>query len=377
MGFGAKPDGWHFLKTKSIPFSSMAIHVGMVVPEERNCGIYTYSHFLLSELEKTKGMEVESVSNTCGSGNEKYAGLAQYLGKSFDIVHIQYEFGRFGKFFVSGTSTSAFYKSFPTHTNVVTTLHELPKSKNPFIRFMHERFLSTILSRSNIIIVHTQEMARLKEKYPTHAHKIIVIPHGMVTPKILAEKTRLPSHLKGKKIIGFFGFVVPHKNVDQLIEILPSLPPEYVLVIAGGTQGHEEYVSSLMPKAEELGVSSRIHWTGFVEDSKISEILSWMDVVVFPYRQVTESGTLHIALGHHRNVFTSDLPAFKEIENEYGCLRTYANTDELLQMLREWDIEEWKKEMGKGIEKFTRERNWKTVASLHAEVYSSLLTKKD
>jgi glycosyltransferase involved in cell wall biosynthesis len=351
----------------------MVLRVGMVVPEEKNCGIYTYSSFLLEELQKIKGLEVESVSNTCGSDNEKYAGLAKYLGKSFDVVHIQYEFGRFGKFFVSGTSTPKFYHSFPPQTKVVTTLHELPKSKNPLIRFMHARFLSTILSCSHAIIVHTQEMARLKEQYPSHADKIHVIPHGMVTPKVLKEKTNLPSSLKGKKIIGFFGFVVPHKQVEKLIEALPSLPSEYVLVIAGGMQGHEEYVSSLRQKAEELGVSSRIQWTGFVDESKISEVLSWMDVVVFPYRQVTESGTLHIAVGHHRIILTSKLEAFEEIENTYGCLRTFSDADEMVSLIQSLITDKQiRKEMVSSMKRFTLDRNWKSVAQEHVNLYRKI-----
>ncbi|MFH0970340.1 MAG: glycosyltransferase [Candidatus Diapherotrites archaeon] len=355
----------------------MALRIGVVIPEEKNCGIYTYSHFLLSELEKIKELEVESVSNTCSSDNGKYASLAKHLGKSFDLVHIQYEFGRFGKFFVSGTSTPAFYNAFPSHTKVVTTLHELPKSKNPLVRFMHERFLSTILSRSNVIIVHTQEMARLKEKYPSHAHKIHVIPHGMVTPNVLKEKTNLPPSLKGKKIIGFFGFVVPHKQVEMLIEALSVLPSEYVLVVAGGTQGHEDYVSSLKQNAESLGVSSRIHWTGFVPDSKIAETLSWMDVVVFPYRQVTESGTLHIALGHHRIVLTSTLEAFKEIKEAYGCLRTFSHREDMISLIQSLVMDmKIRKAMVASMKRFTRDRNWKTVAHQHAELYGWLMEKK-
>lgn len=351
----------------------MVIRIGMVVPGEKNCGISTYSSFLLHELQKIKGWKVESVSNTCGSDNEKYVGLAKYLDKSFDVTHVQYEFGRFGKFFVSGTSTRAFYGAFPPQTRVVTTLHELPKSKNPLIRFLHEHFLSTIVSRSNAVIVHTQEMARLKEKYPSHAHKIHVIPHGMVTPKILKEKTNIPPSLKGKKVIGFFGFVVPHKQVEKLIEALPSLPPEYVLVVAGGTQGHDAYVSSLQQQAEKLGVSSRIHWTGFLEESKISEVLSWMDVVVFPYRQVTESGTLHIALGHHRIILASKLDAFEEIENTYKCLRTFSDTNEMKSLIQSLVTDEKiRKEMVSNMKRFTQDRNWKTVAQEHGNLYREI-----
>lgn len=355
----------------------MVTRVGMVIPEEKNCGISTYSSFLLSELKNVKGLAVESVSNTCGSDHHQYVGLAKYLGKTFDLVHVQYEFGRFGKFLVSGTSTPAFYHAFPFHTKVVTTLHELPKSKNPLVRFMQERFLSTIISRSNAIIVHTQEMARLKEKYPAHAHKIHVVPHGMVVPKVLKEKTHLPPFLKGKKVIGFFGFVVPHKQVESLIEALPSLPSEYVLVIAGGTQGHEEYVVSLKQKAEELGVSSRIHWTGFVPESNISEVLSWMDVVVFPYRQVTESGTLHIALGHHRIVLASQLEAFREIEDAYGCLRTFTGADDMVSLIESLATNKKVREkMVECMERFAHDRNWKTVAHQHADLYGLLVEKK-
>ncbi len=346
--------------------------IAMVIPSHKECGVYTYAHFLADGLKTIPSLNVKTVTNQCGNNLLAYPRFARELETKYDVVHIQYEFGRFGKIGVSGIATPFFYNAFTKNEKIITTLHELPQTSNNVIHFFQRFFLKSILEKSARIIVHTRHMQKkIGEWYPVHASKVVWIPHGMFMPPKIKHSPR-PAFLKEKKVIGFFGFIVPHKNVEAIIDALKELPAEYVALIAGGAR-ENDYLETLHERARRAGVESRIHWTGFIPDEKQSETFSWMDLVIFPYKNVTESGALHLALGNQRMVLTSQLPAFEEIKQTYGCLSTYSDERDIAsQIVSLLSSKAKQKLISTGMKKFISERNWKTVARKHADVYQSL-----
>lgn len=359
------------------PTAPTLVNVALVIPSQKECGVYTYSHFLLDGFTSSERTKIEPVSNTCGNNLLSYAAFARDLESTHNIVHIQYEFGRFGKIGVSGAGTPFFYGAFLHPERVITTLHELPQIRNKIVHFFQQWFLNIIVEKSAKIIVHTQHMKTiLHQWFPAQAEKIVVIPHGMYAPTKRPVEKR-PAFLHGKKVIGFFGFLAPHKNVEAIIDALSLLPEEYTALIAGGASD-ENYAAALRQRAREKGVSSRIHWEGFVSNERMNDVFSWMDVVIFPYKSVTESGALHLALGSQRLVLASNLPAFKEIENHYGCISTYSNDAELVSQIRSLTTNsKMRKTLVAGMKKFIHERNWKKISQDHIAIYQKVSAQKN
>lgn len=354
-------------------------HIAMVLPPEKNCGIVTYSNYLLHELEKLKGLHVETVVNHAHSDFGKYGELAHQLQNQFDVIHVQFEFARFGKLLVSGAGTPFFYNAFSPHARVITTLHDLPPKNQLIVQTLQRFFLSFVMSKSVTVIVHTDESAeQLRLLYPTHAHKIVVIPHGMLSHKSYSTKKNLPAALKGKKVIGAFGFPAPHKHFESIIEALAELPEDYVAVMGVGAQNpsHEAYLEQLKRYANERGVSNRIIWHGFVAEEKMAEVFSWMDVVVFPYTRVTESGALHLALAHRKAVVARDLPTFAEIAQKHQSVKLFSSPLELVKEIRllAENVPE-RKRLIKNIDDIIAARNWKAVAEQHKQLYLELFLR--
>lgn len=363
------------MRTKSAAGKKRApLNVAMIIPAEEKCGIYTYSQFLLRELGKNSGVTVSAVPNNCGNNIQAYRAFARALEKKYDVIHVQFEFARFGKHLISGTGVPFFYGAFSKKNHVITTLHEIPKSENPIIRMVQNYFVSIILEKSAKVVVHTREvMEKLSHQFPQSSSKLKLIPHGMhVHAQKTPEKTKLPSLLKGKKVVGIFGFISPHKQVEVFLETLSRLPAEFGGVIAGAVQDehHSEYLASLQQKTRELGLEDRVVWTGFVSEKEMGTVFSWMDFVVFPYKSVTESGALHLAAAHHRVILASRLNAFEEIEQKYHCLSLFSGAEELAQQIQSLAHSPVaRKKLLANLKHFSKERDWKAISEQHVALY--------
>lgn len=88
---------------------------------------------------------------------------------------------------------------------------------------------------------------------------------------------------EGKRVLLTVGRVVGaerYKGFDEVLEVLPQLPPDIVYVIAGGGDD----APRLSRKAADLGVSHRVRITGLFPDAEKSAIYSIADAYVMPSR---------------------------------------------------------------------------------------------
>ncbi len=89
--------------------------------------------------------------------------------------------------------------------------------------------------------------------------------------------------LDGKRVLLTLGRVVTaerYKGFDEVIEVLPQLPPDVVYLIAGGGNG----VDSLRRKAAALGVADRVVFTGKFPEHEKADLYSLANVYVMPSR---------------------------------------------------------------------------------------------
>jgi glycosyltransferase involved in cell wall biosynthesis len=110
--------------------------------------------------------------------------------------------------------------------------------------------------------------------------KIRVIHNGLVDPVPDPRTTR---HAVNGLRIGIAGRIGEYKGHDDLLEAFGLLRAKHATVELHifGT-GTPEYESKLKRRAEELGVSSRVVWHGFVTDR--AKIYPAVDIVAVPSR---------------------------------------------------------------------------------------------
>jgi len=131
----------------------------------------------------------------------------------------------------------------------------------------------------------------------------------------------------------FFGKIHYYKGLDILIKagnILSSHHNNFKIIIAGYCDNFTEYESQIENKdVFELKIS-------YLSKDEIQELMMKSDVIVLPYRQVTQSGPLMMAFNFGIIPLASDLAGFQEsIRNGYnGFLFKNNSVDDLVKIMK-------------------------------------------
>jgi glycosyltransferase involved in cell wall biosynthesis len=105
----------------------------------------------------------------------------------------------------------------------------------------------------------------------------------------------------------------PHKNQQLLIRAARTLDPDTVIVLAGHV---EPYEAELRALAEDLGVSSRIRFVGYVSDADLEGLWQVASCAAFPTLGEGFGIPVIEALAHGLPVAASDLPVLREVGGE-------------------------------------------------------------
>jgi glycosyltransferase involved in cell wall biosynthesis len=90
-------------------------------------------------------------------------------------------------------------------------------------------------------------------------------------------------HLAGKRVlltVGRLDSAERSKGFDEMLEVMPDLPEDVVYMIAGG--GND--APRLQLRARELGVASRVVFTGLFADDEKPDLYNLADAYVMPSR---------------------------------------------------------------------------------------------
>jgi glycosyltransferase involved in cell wall biosynthesis len=122
----------------------------------------------------------------------------------------------------------------------------------------------------------------------------------------------------------FFGHVRPYKGLDLLLDAAPSLRarmPAAKILVCGPVLGGEQGVRRLRDDIIARGVSDIVDLRpGYATSRTARACLSAADVVVLPYRAVSDSAVLAAARGHGRAVVATDVGSLAEALEDGGGL---------------------------------------------------------
>ncbi len=184
-------------------------------------------------------------------------------------------------------------------------------------------------------------------------------------------------------LLGYFGFLNESKGADTLIEALAQLDGRFHLVFIGGQTGasdganNQTFLDDLRAQIEALGLSKRVHWTGFLGDARVSAHLQAADMMVMPYRDGASlrRGTLMAALAHGRPLITTTptAPTPQLISGENCCLAPVGDAVALgtaVQTLtNDADLRE---KLGQGATELADQFSWQKIAAETAVFFKLL-----
>ena len=114
-----------------------------------------------------------------------------------------------------------------------------------------------------------------------------------------------------------YGFQNRYKGADILINAIELLSEDYKCKLKArivGLATDKDLYSNYYEKAKALN----IEWINdFVSDATLYDYIGKSDLILLPYRKISQSGVLLLALSFRKPILTSDLPSFKETLEGY------------------------------------------------------------
>jgi len=178
------------------------------------------------------------------------------------------------------------------------------------------------------VICCSKYMAReMAQVFQLPADKIRIIANGVevknVLPRVVEPGFRNRYAAPWEKVVYFIGRLVPEKGVQVLIQAVPQILkqcPDTKFVISG----KGPYQEHLQQLAENLGVSSRVYFTGFSDDDTRNMLFASSDLAVFPSLYEPFGIVALEAMATRVPVIVSDTGGLAEvIEHETDGLKVY------------------------------------------------------
>jgi len=294
----------------------------VAVPAFSNRGTNPYNALLYAAVGRA-GVRVEEVSPW------------RLLRAGYDVLHLHwpeylFDAPRFGVALLRGVLfVVAIRWARWTGAKVVWTIHNVRAHEQWHARWGARMWRWFVRRLDGYIALTPGGRAAALERFPgLDGRPGFVIPHGLYREAYPDEVSReaaraalvLPA---GAKVVCFFGTIRPYKNVPALIAAFRGVPGNHWRLVVAGKPASPELAAELAARA---GGDGRVRLAlGFVPDERVQLFLRSADLLVFPYREIQNSGTALLALSFERPVLVPERGAMAELRDAVGAewVRTY------------------------------------------------------
>ncbi len=259
-------------------------------------------------------------------------------------------------------------------TKIILTIHNLyPHNSSEAKKKAYKQRFGKIQRYIDNFILHL-EISRKEfcKDFSIDDARTCVIPHGIFVPKGIT----IEPHKRGEKLnLIMYGNQSYYKGTDILVDALNLLPKDCQdkvhTVIVGKIA--PDYYEPLKKKTECLDVE----WIPeFVPDDVLYNKIAESDVIVIPYREISQSGVLLLALSFKRTIIASDLPSFKETLSELVDVMFFeSKKPESLEKILEREIcrDEYSVTQIELIDDVVQRYSWQKIASKYKHVYNKFV----
>lgn len=196
----------------------------------------------------------------------------------------------------------------------VVTPHEPVRFQKTIYRLLH--------LLGDLTIAHSEfDRKRLIEELRLSPEKIAVIPHGEYG--FFEREAPAPSRVEARRRLGlgpddevalFFGYIREYKGLDLLLDAWPQVSqarPRARLVAAGDpVRLDEARRREFESQADRMGA---VHHFRYIPFDEVPQYFAAADVLVMPYRHISQSGVLFLALSLGVPVIATEVGGLGEL----------------------------------------------------------------
>ena len=294
----------------------------------------------------------------------------------FDVAVVQHEFGIYGG--ADGDEVLSVLDRLTVPAIVV--LHTVLTAPTT-----HQRdVLESVAGSAHAVVTMTMTArTRLLEHYDVDAAKVVVIPHGAITPTEVGA--RLPR--LGPPTLLTWGLLGPGKGIESVIDVLPDLrrlDPGLRYRIVGQTHPRvlerdgETYRTALTVRAAARGVGDMVAFdANYLDVASLRSVVAQADVVVLPYesREQVTSGVLIEAVAAGKPVVATAFPhAVELLRDGAGLVVPHGDRRALAHALTRVLVEPGlAASIADRSRRVTPELRWSSVAARYRDLAATLV----
>lgn len=262
---------------------------------------------------------------------------------------------------------------------LVWTVHNVLPHEKQFINDVWAlRFLSKLCDAK---IVHSKSTIGKMKKMGFNVSKCKIIPHGnymgIYPNSITKTVARNILNLSKKDFVFlFFGIIREYKGIDDLLIEFSKLVNIYKenkikLIIAG-----ECIDIGLQKLIEKYQISLKdilICESEYILDKDVQIFFNACDVVVYPFKKITTSGSVILALSFIKPIVCPRMGGLKELPNNIGFFYNPKDKKGLLNCLEKAFANKDNLEgMKKNVLRYVKNLSWDKIAEKTYKIYKKL-----
>ena len=208
---------------------------------------------------------------------------------------------------------------------LVATAHVVtPHERIPFQSWIYRR----IHRLSPLIIAHSRfDRQRIVDEFAVAAERVAVIPHGeygfferggeaddsgdLTKPEAARNSLRISAD---EEVVLFFGYIREYKGLDLLLEswsaVVEERPKARLLIAGDPVQLPAARRAHLESWATRL---KAVHHFAYIPFTEVARYFAAADLLVMPYRHISQSGVLYLALSLGLPVVATRVGALPEV----------------------------------------------------------------
>lgn len=363
----------------------------MVTSWKVKCGIARYSEELVSALKQFRDCQVKVIPAGVQVWSEERRAIGWLMERKYwrrvakeaegsEIIHIQFAPHFFGGLKPFRNLMPFFLRLLSNPT--IVTVHEIDLTGSPLMRFVKIWVQKGLFRSENVKKIITLTSFAANQLRQLGYEMVTVIPMWVskLEQVLSGKEAKERLNLSGKFVVTAFGFIVPRRGYEILLDALKFLPEDTLLVFAGGPHPLDRtgYYSKLLARIAESPRRNQVYVTGYLPDDEVDLWLSASDVIVAPFRYLSGSASLMRAIAHGKPIVASNLPPLKELADLSGALVLVPIDDptafaEAIKSLKK-PTERLPYEQA--AKEFANRQNVQSVAEKHIKLYNAILRNK-
>ncbi|MBU4613020.1 glycosyltransferase [Achromobacter sp. GG226] len=308
--------------------------VGWVTTWNTRCGIASYSGFQRGAIPDDRLVVFAARSDRPVAPDEEFVVRnwredmsclqldeveAALQARSIDALVIQYNFGFFSVQALGDLVRRAREAGIPSYV----VLHSTADVNRGEVRASLRTAVADLARAERLIVHGLEDLNRLKSF--GLVDNVQLLPHGVpAAPPEPSPAWREARGLTGRRVIAMYGFLLPHKGAQVLVQAFARLArTEPDLHLALITALYPNPVSDAEKAAcealiAEHGLQDRVTFvTDFLSDADSLSWLQMADLIVYPYQETQESSSAAVrgGLAAGRAVAVTPLSIFADVDD--------------------------------------------------------------